>query len=107
MILGAESDYSAASGAAAVVNLIMFLALPGSVALLLVIAVRASNRRSAVQHASAVPAAARDEGSAVRGIAPQWAADPFGRHQLRYFDGKVWTSHVSDNSVVSHDDPGQ
>jgi Protein of unknown function (DUF2510) len=26
--------------------------------------------------------------------APQWAADPFGRFQLRYWDGSRWTEHV-------------
>jgi hypothetical protein len=25
---------------------------------------------------------------------PQWAADPFGRFQLRYWDGSRWTEHV-------------
>ena len=31
---------------------------------------------------------------------PGWAADPFGRHQHRYWDGGQWTSMVSDG------DPG-
>ena len=33
------------------------------------------------------PAAAASSG--------QWSADPYGRHELRYFDGTVWTAHVS------------
>jgi hypothetical protein len=36
----------------------------------------------------------------------QWAADPYGRYQLRYFDGSQWTEHVSDGqgiSSVDHD----
>ena len=32
-----------------------------------------------------------------------WHADPMGRHQLRYWDGKMWTDHVSDNGVQSTD----
>lgn len=31
----------------------------------------------------------------------QWAADPYGRAQLRYYDGTQWTAHVSNNGVVS------
>jgi Protein of unknown function (DUF2510) len=32
---------------------------------------------------------------------PGWYPDPTGGHQLRYFDGNVWTEHVSDNGVQS------
>ncbi len=32
-----------------------------------------------------------------------WHPDPMGRHQLRYWDGKVWTDHVSDNGVQATD----
>lgn len=32
-----------------------------------------------------------------------WHKDPLGRHQLRYWDGSAWTSHVSDNGTVSQD----
>jgi hypothetical protein len=34
---------------------------------------------------------------------PQWAVDPFNRHQWRYWDGTRWTSHVADNGVQSID----
>ena len=34
-----------------------------------------------------------------------WQADPFGRHELRYFDGTDWTEHVSDAGVQSTDEP--
>jgi hypothetical protein len=34
---------------------------------------------------------------------PAWAADPTGRHQLRYWDGKAWTDHVADNGQESRD----
>jgi len=35
--------------------------------------------------------------------AGQWAADPFGRHQLRYHDGLRWTDNVSNNGAMSTD----
>jgi uncharacterized protein YxjI len=34
---------------------------------------------------------------------PGWHADPVGRHQLRYWDGRAWTEHVSDGGVQSAD----
>jgi hypothetical protein len=33
----------------------------------------------------------------------QWAADPTGRHQLRFYDGVRWTEHVSNAGVQSTD----
>jgi hypothetical protein len=39
------------------------------------------------------------------GPAPQWAGDPSGRHQQRYWDGARWTEHVSDGGVTSVDPP--
>jgi hypothetical protein len=36
---------------------------------------------------------------------PGWAADPFGRHQHRYWDGGQWTSMVSDGGTVTQDPP--
>lgn len=33
----------------------------------------------------------------------QWAADPSGRHEHRYFDGAKWTDQVSDGGVQSTD----
>jgi hypothetical protein len=35
-----------------------------------------------------------------------WAADPTGRHELRYWDGSEWTAHVSDRGQVSADPLG-
>jgi hypothetical protein len=35
--------------------------------------------------------------------APAWHADPFRRHELRYWDGVAWSDHVSDDGVVGHD----
>jgi hypothetical protein len=34
-----------------------------------------------------------------------WQADPFGRHELRYFNGTDWTEHVSDKGVQATDEP--
>lgn len=31
----------------------------------------------------------------------QWSGDPFGRHELRYWNGREWTDHVSDGGVQS------
>jgi Protein of unknown function (DUF2510) len=33
----------------------------------------------------------------------QWAPDPYGRHQLRYWNGSRWTDHVSSNGISSLD----
>jgi hypothetical protein len=35
----------------------------------------------------------------------QWAADPYGRHPLRYWDGARWTEHVRTLDGVSATDP--
>jgi uncharacterized protein YxjI len=32
-----------------------------------------------------------------------WYPDPTGRHQHRYWDGRAWTDHVSDNGVTGTD----
>ncbi len=34
---------------------------------------------------------------------PAWANDPFGRHDLRWWDGKRWTENVSDADQQSID----
>jgi hypothetical protein len=33
----------------------------------------------------------------------KWAADPTGRHQWRYWDGKVWTDYVGDDGRETRD----
>ncbi len=37
--------------------------------------------------------------------APGWYADPFGRHELRYYDGSTWTEHVSSHGRAGVDPP--
>ena len=45
-----------------------------------------------------------DQGTATP-QAPGWDADPYGRHELRYWDGAEWTDHVSDAGVTGTDAP--
>jgi tetratricopeptide (TPR) repeat protein len=35
-----------------------------------------------------------------------WHRDPSGRHQYRYWDGRVWTAHVANDGVVAIDERG-
>jgi uncharacterized protein YxjI len=37
--------------------------------------------------------------------APDWYPDPFGRHEMRYWDGKAWTAHVSTKGQAATDEP--
>jgi Short C-terminal domain/Protein of unknown function (DUF2510) len=32
-----------------------------------------------------------------------WRSDPTGRHQMRYWDGTIWTQHVSDDGIQATD----
>ena len=38
--------------------------------------------------------------------APSWQADPFGRHEERYWDGQEWTEKVRSSGTVGIDPPG-
>ncbi|HEY3721929.1 MAG TPA: DUF2510 domain-containing protein [Acidimicrobiia bacterium] len=46
-----------------------------------------------------------DETTSASGQAPGWDADPYRRHELRYWDGDAWTEHVSDRGVTAVDPP--
>jgi hypothetical protein len=35
----------------------------------------------------------------------RWVSDPFGRHELRYWNGERWTEHVADQGVQATDPP--
>jgi len=37
---------------------------------------------------------------------PDWYPDPYGRHEMRYFDGAQWTEHVTSHGKQSVDAPG-
>lgn len=50
-----------------------------------------------------VPGSSAVPPGAVGAAPPGWVADPWGRHELRYWDGSNWTPHVSDNGVTSQD----
>ena len=39
------------------------------------------------------------------GVAPGWLADPFAKHDQRYWSGTQWTEHVSDDGVPGTDPP--
>ncbi|MCW2751620.1 MAG: hypothetical protein JWR83_2730, partial [Aeromicrobium sp.] len=49
-----------------------------------------------VANANVVPEVDR----AVGDVQARWATDPFGRHELRYWNGREWTDHVSDYGIV-------
>ena len=68
--------------------ILVILAIPALIIFVIVKAVSASSRTAAPAHASSPP---------------RWAADPAGRHELRYWDGFHWTDNVSDGDVRSHD----
>ena len=36
---------------------------------------------------------------------PGWYPDPFGRYQVRYWDGNAWTANVSTNGATAIDAP--
>ena len=38
------------------------------------------------------------------GTPADWHPDPFGRHELRYWDGAQWTAHVSSHGRQSVDE---
>lgn len=37
---------------------------------------------------------------------PSWQADPFGRHEQRYWNGQHWTEKVMSNGIAGIDPPG-
>ena len=38
--------------------------------------------------------------------APGWYADPYQRHENRYWNGQAWSEHVSDHGQAFVDPPG-
>ena len=46
-------------------------------------------------------------GTTFTGIAPGWFADPFAKHDQRYWSGTQWTEHVADDGVPGTDPPPQ
>ena len=55
---------------------------------------------------ASAPAAAVSAAPATSGAAPAaWYADPSGRFELRYWDGKEWTEHVARGGQQFTDPP--
>ena len=48
---------------------------------------------------------ATSESATAAGTAPGWFADPFFKHEQRYWSGAEWTEHVSDNGAPGTDPP--
>jgi len=70
-----------------------------------VMVLRSAQRRSSNQGPSVAATAPTVDPTGQSGPVGQWAADPFGRHQLRYYDGSAWTQHVMDDGRPSTDLP--
>lgn len=49
------------------------------------------------------PKLASAGGPVAASVPAGWYKDPTGRHEMRYWDSSVWTSHVSDAGVASTD----
>jgi hypothetical protein len=69
---------------------------------------RSAARRGDLAAAPAVwppqaPTTAQPQPAAGAPQPPNWYPDPAGHHQMRYWDGTSWSSHVSDNGVPSED----
>lgn len=45
------------------------------------------------------------DGTRTSGTAPGWFADPFVRHEQRYWSGTGWTEHVLDHGAPGTDPP--
>jgi uncharacterized protein YxjI len=43
--------------------------------------------------------------SEVGSPAAGWYPDPFGRHEMRYWDGRAWTANVATRGVAAMDEP--
>jgi hypothetical protein len=52
------------------------------------------------------PLPAAVEAPAAPAVPEQWAPDPSGRHQHRWWNGTEWTEHVADNGVSGIDPLG-
>ena len=66
----------------------------------------ATRRELAAGSAWTPPRGARGAGAAAGGRrtpTAQLVPDPAGHHQMRFWDGATWSSHVSDNGVQSED----
>ncbi len=51
------------------------------------------------------PGGTRVSDTTTAGTAPGWFADPFFKHEQRYWSGAEWTEHVTDNGAPGTDPP--
>jgi len=82
---------------------IAFVPLVGFIVLLVLLATEGQHGPN---HYGSDPlgAATAPFAAAAPGTAPAaWLRDPTGRHELRYWDSRQWTEHVSDAGAVSTD----
>lgn len=64
---------------------------------------RSELRATAAAWPPQAPAAAVPQPAVGAPQPPNWYPDPAGHHQMRFWDGTTWSSHVSDNGVPSED----
>jgi hypothetical protein len=51
------------------------------------------------------PTGSEADATRTTGTAPGWFADPFVRHEQRYWSGTEWTEHVLDHGAPGTDPP--
>jgi hypothetical protein len=51
------------------------------------------------------PTGSEADSTRTTGTAPGWFADPFVRHEQRYWSGTEWTEHVQDHGAPGTDPP--
>jgi hypothetical protein len=97
-ILGAPDGIDVAIGFGLVVTMV------GAIATLGGVGQSAATRRELAGGGAGYPPQAQVAGPTIPGPQPpNWYPDATGRHQMRYWDGQAWTSHVSDGGALSED----
>ena len=112
--IGRSGDFAGPSVPEKIGEILQFLGGGGVAAAIVLVALRAQSLLPAPVRPVAAPpppapapaAPAPSPPTAPAGTgpgSPGWAADPFGRHQWRYWDGARWTDQVADGSTQSTD----
>ena len=98
-ILGAPDGIDVAIGFGLVVTMVGAIADPGWCG------PERGNPRELGRRRGGLPPAGAGRGpdDSRRPEPPNWYPDATGRHQMRYWDGQAWTSHVSDGGALSED----
>jgi Protein of unknown function (DUF2510) len=103
----APSNVAVGTSIAPVIVRALVPTIPGAIVLFLVgvaVVVVVAIRRNQARRTAAGPAVPAGP-PAYGPIPPGWFADPSGRHELRYWDGRAWTASVSDRGTQTHDPP--